>query len=43
MGTVRPAEVCVNINATRDESRRAPAQYFTQVSSVNDIEEVWVY
>jgi hypothetical protein len=43
MGTVHPTEVCVNINATRDESRRAPAQYFTQVSSINDIEELWVY
>lgn len=28
MGTVRPTEVYVNINATRDESRRAPNTVF---------------
>jgi hypothetical protein len=28
MGTVHPTEVCVNTNATRDESRRAPNTIF---------------
>jgi hypothetical protein len=43
MRTVRPTEVAVNTNATRDEGRKVPNIVFAQVSSISGIGELQVY